>query len=551
MTDEFNPTNPNPSHQPANHPDRSAEQNQPQPEQSERSNIQPSATTSEAFDQKNQDLTEQQSEQQLANPPIAPAKVPAKNEFLGFRLIGYGLLALALLDLAHAAIPPRFMNPAWELEMIESLAARVPMIFVGLIMVLYQKRAPTSRLQLFFSRLFAWGIVVLASLYLLSIPLTVSNSLRQDNAYRNSIKSQLLQINNQTQELRDDLKQASDRDILNLLNQVENQELLGDAANPEEFKSQASEKIQQFDQEMQEQAEKILWQERINNIKNSLRLVLGGLVAGLVLLRIRMIALPKTRERPTDKDIRSLNLARLPGYGLLFLGLANYIITSMPPLVTNPNWGIFITSYVAELTPIPIIGLALIFYRSTQGRKRIERFVLKILSWFSLLAAIIFVLLVPVVIAYSIQQTIQSNQRMATQLEQETFKNNQLRDRIESYPTDEIAVLIEQQTLTAVPPASQDPEQLRILALADLEQRQQDLEQEIIDTKNQQNKFLLQNFFKRLAESIVLSSLFFYIWRATEWARSAHYGVIARKRRRPKGGKKGRSTGSGKSRRRK
>ncbi|AFY70522.1 hypothetical protein Pse7367_2259 [Thalassoporum mexicanum PCC 7367] len=495
------------------------------------------------------DQAQQSPDQLTAAETQSPSRKRGGVEFLGFRLIGYGILALAVLDIGHAAFPLRFMNPAWELEVIEALAARVPMFFVGLIMVLYQKRSPGRRLlQRLLSKALGWGIIGLACLYLLTIPLSISNSLRQDNAYYNLIKSQLLQINTRTQQLQEDLEQASDRDINNLLNQVEDPELLGGANTPDLFRSQASEQLQQFDQEVEEQALSSIRQQRIDNIKNSLRLVFGGLVAGVVLLRIRLSAIPKVSGKgQTEKDIRSLNLVRLPGYSLLLLGFVNYFITLMPPQITNPSWGIFSSSYVAELAPIPIIGLALVFYRSTQGRRQTERTVLKILSWASLVTAILFILLVPLVVVYSVQQRSQTNTQLETQVEQLTVQNRQLRNRIENSTTQEIALLIERQTLRGAPPASQDPEKLRILALSDLDQREQNIQLEMTSIKKQQSQFLLGNFVKRLSEAIVMSCLFIYIWNATAWARAAKYGVIARRRRRPKGGK----SGKGRTRRRK
>jgi hypothetical protein len=531
MTDEFtNPTNSNSAHQSL---DRTSQLGDHQ--RSDQPQLQPDDSEADA----------DQAAQPYDQPTASPETTTPGNDFdrnnidlLGFRLIGYGLLALTFLDLGHAALPARFMNPAWELEVIEALAARVPVFFIGLVMVLYQKRASGRGGQRLLSRILAGGVVTIACLYFLTIPLTISNSLRQDNAYYNQIKSQLLQISNQTQQLQDNIDQASDSDILRLLEQVENQEQLGNAANPQEFKTEASEQIQQFDLELVEQADAILWEQRVANIKNSLRLVLGGIVAGIVLLRLRLMAMPRARQGYTEKEVRSLNLARLPGYGLLFLGMANYVITLLPAQLNNPNWGIFSTSYVAELAPIPILGLALVFYRSTQGRRRFERPLLKILSWFTLMLAIAFALLTPIVVVYSLQQNRQNNELLEAQAVQATVQNEQLRNQIENSSTAEIAILIEQQTLRGRPPASQDPEKLRILALEDLEERQQNLQIEVAATKKQQSQFLLRNFFKRLAESIVLSGLFLYVWRATYWAREARYDVIARRRRRPKGKRK-------------
>ncbi len=43
-----------------------------------------------------------------------------------FRLVGYGLLVLALFDLIHILIPLQLMNPMWEFQTVGALVERVP-----------------------------------------------------------------------------------------------------------------------------------------------------------------------------------------------------------------------------------------------------------------------------------------------------------------------------------------------------------------------------------------------------------------------------------------
>ena len=91
-------------------------------------------------------------------------------------------------------------------------------------------------------------------------------------------------------------------------------------------------------------------------------------------------------------------LARKLGYGLLIVSIIDFIFLLIPPQFLNPVWEYKVIGDIVKLVPLPMFALLLIFVGERTNRKQIEKLPLKILSWFSLVIAIFFFLLLPLII---------------------------------------------------------------------------------------------------------------------------------------------------------
>ena len=72
------------------------------------------------------------------------------------RVLGYGLLLLALFDIIEMFIPPNFMNPAWEFQTIGALVERVPVPLIGLVLVFFGERHSRTKWEIPILKLLAW-----------------------------------------------------------------------------------------------------------------------------------------------------------------------------------------------------------------------------------------------------------------------------------------------------------------------------------------------------------------------------------------------------------
>lgn len=81
-----------------------------------------------------------------------------------FRIAGYALLVLSLLDLIEMFVPLRFTDPAWEFQLVNNLVERVPVPLLGLVLVLVGEQS--FRIFKFLS----WACLVVGLLFLLVVP---------------------------------------------------------------------------------------------------------------------------------------------------------------------------------------------------------------------------------------------------------------------------------------------------------------------------------------------------------------------------------------------
>ena len=56
------------------------------------------------------------------------------------RLLGYGLLLMAVVDLFFLLIPPQFMNPLWEFQTMGAVVERIPLTLLGIVLTFYGEK---------------------------------------------------------------------------------------------------------------------------------------------------------------------------------------------------------------------------------------------------------------------------------------------------------------------------------------------------------------------------------------------------------------------------
>ncbi len=191
-----------------------------------------------------------------------------------FRLAGYCLLALSLLDILAIFIPLGFTNPVWEFQLVNQLVERVPVPLLGLVLVLIGEQS--FRIFKFLSS----ASLVVGVLFLLLIPLSISSALRIEQQNN----SQLSQKTTQIQQLKQELNAANTpTQITQVLTRLNPQAATAKIADPQAVKKQVLEKLTQAEQIGKQQAA-----QQANNsfslLKNAVKLVLGSLVSGTVFL---------------------------------------------------------------------------------------------------------------------------------------------------------------------------------------------------------------------------------------------------------------------------
>ncbi|MBE9127762.1 MULTISPECIES: HpsJ family protein [unclassified Coleofasciculus] len=222
--------------------------------------------------------------------------------------------------------------------------------------------------------------------------------------------------------------------------------------------------------------------------------------------------------------LRSIGIFHWLGYGLLVLALFDVIEILVPPQFMNPVWEFQTLGALVERVPVPLIGLALVFYGERNYRANWEIPLLKVLSWLSLLVGILFLLLVPLGIIDTLRINQQNSQRITSQIEQQIAQIQQVKGALEQAQTKEemeqILSSIDSQGRTPTIRDSAQLTEVKQQISSFITQGEAGMKAQAQATRTQQRLSLLESSVKWNLGALVSGALYIGIWRSTSWLRS-------------------------------
>ncbi|HEY9851529.1 MAG TPA: HpsJ family protein [Leptolyngbyaceae cyanobacterium] len=217
---------------------------------------------------------------------------------------------------------------------------------------------------------------------------------------------------------------------------------------------------------------------------------------------------------------RTTSLIRVAGYGLLLLAAFDYVNIFIPSRFTNPVWEFQMMAELIEKSPVPLIGLVFVFYGKDEFRREIENIFLRILSWFCLVVAILYIVLIPLGVNNTIRINNLNNSQINNQLSQQLGQLQQVTTRLnEASSQQNIANLYNAITRQNLPPNINNPEELKKRLLSEVEATRNRVQMEAETTRKNQKINLLKNSVKWNLGAIICGVLFMMVWRITNWAR--------------------------------
>ena len=78
------------------------------------------------------------------------------------RLVGYGLITMALLDYISLIFPPQFMNPSWEFQTVGGVVERIPIVLLGLVFVFCGERQARKTIEHKLLKFLSWLTLIFA-----------------------------------------------------------------------------------------------------------------------------------------------------------------------------------------------------------------------------------------------------------------------------------------------------------------------------------------------------------------------------------------------------
>lgn len=214
---------------------------------------------------------------------IATAKLEHSSNMLP--IIGYFLLGLIFLDYVFLLIPPHFLNPTWEIQVIGHFVENVWAPLLGFSLVFIRKNNNFKSLEL---RLLSWLsrlILLMAIMYFLFAPLLISNTIKIQNKSFSQLKTKLEMQRTQVAQFKTKLGQIPEEQLANYLKQSQSQSssaTTGGASGT--LWEQTVSKVEEEHTKSTEQIKKTYKKQKIALFKRNLKWCIGTLLSGAIFL---------------------------------------------------------------------------------------------------------------------------------------------------------------------------------------------------------------------------------------------------------------------------
>lgn len=211
----------------------------------------------------------------------------------------------------------------------------------------------------------------------------------------------------------------------------------------------------------------------------------------------------------------STMILRYLGYGLLVLALFDVVEMFVPPNFMNPVWEFQTIGALVERVPVPLIGLAFVFYGEMNFRKRWEFPVLKVLSWLALVMGVIYILSIPLGVINAARLQRQSSNQINILSKQQINRAEQVKKQIDLATPEQIDNLLKSQGRSL----ELEPEKLKQRLLGEVSQAKQKIKSQAKATESSRGLSLLKKAVKWNLGAVVAGILCINIWKGTDWAR--------------------------------
>jgi hypothetical protein len=217
---------------------------------------------------------------------------------------------------------------------------------------------------------------------------------------------------------------------------------------------------------------------------------------------------------------RTLLMSRRIGYSLLALCLVDLVYVVVPSEFTNPVWEYQTVGDLIKLVPVPLLAMMLLFYGETALRSRLERLALLILSWTTLIAGVLLLLLIPLVISDAARINRFNDTQITTQVTQQTIQLDSTKQQLEQATQQQLASLVPQPDQAGnLPDLPKTPAQAKTQILINIDRAKTQAQTQADEARGNVRRNLVKNTIKLTVESFVSGFTFVYIWIRTDWAR--------------------------------
>ena len=219
----------------------------------------------------------------------------------------------------------------------------------------------------------------------------------------------------------------------------------------------------------------------------------------------------------TTTENRSIHRFRWIGYGLLGYAFMDVVQLLYPPKFFNPAWEVQTIGSLVERVVVPLLGMALVFFGEFYDRNRFEKILLKVLSWLCLVLSIVCLLVIPLGVFGTARLDFQNDQQVNRQAEQQLAQFNKLESQLSQSNPSEIQALAVKAGIPIDP--TKEPQALKTEVLSRLTVVRSKVQTQIEENRAAQKQTLFKNSIKWNLGTLLASTLFFVLWKSSDWAR--------------------------------
>jgi hypothetical protein len=213
----------------------------------------------------------------------------------------------------------------------------------------------------------------------------------------------------------------------------------------------------------------------------------------------------------------SMSILRSLGYGLLLLAFFDIVEMFVPPNFMNPAWEFQTFGALVERVPVPLIGLVLVFFGEMNSRSKWEFPILKLLSWLTVLFALLFFLLIPLGVGNTLRLNNQSVAQISTLSKQQISQAEQVEKQLSQATPQQIDNFLKSQGRSL---EGKNPEELKTQVLSKVSQAKKEIKTQAEATQSSRGLNLIKSSVKWNLGALVAGGLFISIWKGTRWARN-------------------------------
>jgi len=218
---------------------------------------------------------------------------------------------------------------------------------------------------------------------------------------------------------------------------------------------------------------------------------------------------------------RSIFLLRTLGYCLLLFVFFDLIYLLFPASFMNPIWEFQTIGGIVDRMALPLLGFVLVFLGEGNLRTKQEIFILKYLSWLSLVMAILLGLLIPLCLSNTYRINNLNNNQITTQATQRMSQIQQFEEQLGKATTSDFETLLGRINTQNNAEKITNPEELKNRLLAESTTAKKNLEQQVATTRQSKRLELIKSALKAIVGAIISIFLLIRIWQGTRWARKS------------------------------